>query len=80
MCMQILLLPALWSAYGNNIACWSRCRLRGGGLGVNGCRFWHYDFCTFCSFFYDILSDLDVILLHLRFLVFLWHFPLLYLS
>jgi len=31
--------------------------------------FWHYDFCTFVVF-YDILSDLDVILLHLRFLAF----------
>jgi len=40
--------------------------LRGGGVGVHGMD--QYDLC---SFFYDILLDLVVILLHLRFLAFL---------
>jgi len=45
---------------------WSRCRLCGGGVGVHGMD--QYDLC---SFFYDILLDLVVNLLHLRFLAFL---------
>jgi len=55
------------SAYSQSGACWSTCRLRGGGVGVHGMD--QYDLC---SFFYDILLDLVVILWHLRFLSFFY--------
>ena len=73
MCLVIQRFFAWCRASNLSGACWSRCRLCGGGEGVHGMD--HYDFC---SFFYDILLDLVVILLHLRFLVFSWHYLLFY--
>jgi len=74
MCFVIQRRLCAWCrAYSLSGACWSRCGLRGGGVGVHGMD--HYDFFLV---FYDILLDLVVILLHLRFLAFLWHFSLFY--
>jgi len=62
-------------------AFWSRYRLRRGGVGVHGSRvlwcflgFFYYHF----SSFFMTLSDMDVIVIHLRFLAFLWHYQLFY--
>ena len=68
MCFIIQRRLSAWCrAYNLSGACWNRCRLRGGGVGVHGMD--QYDLC---SFFYDILLDLVVILLHLRFLAFFY--------
>jgi len=74
MCFVIKRRLCAWCrAYSLSGVCWSRCRLRRGGVGVHGMD--QYDLC---SFFYDILLNLVVNQLHLRFLAFLWHYSLFY--
>jgi len=58
MCIQIML-PALCRASGSSIACWRRCGLRGGGVGVilhKSSRVLFYEFCIFWVFLWNFVG------------------------